>query len=94
MLEYALQQYERVGSHVGVKQCAMPVVSFTAVEQQPIAHLVKRLTSAGEKLCEQDPGANVTLLSVGAAAPLDHLGSGELIVEEISLVPVSVGHDR
>jgi hypothetical protein len=38
MLEYALQQYERIGSHVGVKQCAVPVVSFTAVKHQPIAH--------------------------------------------------------
>src|SRR5882762_9317733 len=31
---------------------------------------------------------------VGALAPLNHLGPGELIVEEISLVFVSVGHDR
>jgi hypothetical protein len=27
-----------IGSHVGVKQRAVPVVSFTAVVHQPIAH--------------------------------------------------------
>ena len=37
MLELALQQYERIGSHVGVQQRAVPVVSFAAVERQPIA---------------------------------------------------------
>jgi hypothetical protein len=38
MLEWALQQYERIRSHIGVKQCAVPVISFAAVEHQPIAH--------------------------------------------------------
>jgi hypothetical protein len=28
VLELVLQKYERIGSHVGVKQCAVPVVSF------------------------------------------------------------------
>jgi hypothetical protein len=32
VLELVLQQDERIGSHVGVKQCAVPVVSFAAVE--------------------------------------------------------------
>ena len=94
MLELVLQQYERIGSHVGVKQCAVPVVPFAAVKHQPIAHRGERLTGAWEKLREQDLRANVALLRVGALAPLDHLGTGELIVEEISLVLVSVGHDR
>src|SRR5271166_3338991 len=94
VLELALQQYERIGSHVGVEQCAVPVVSFAAVKHQPIAHRGERLDSAREKLREQDLRANVTLLSVGALAPLNHLGPGELIVEEISLVLVGVGHDR
>src|SRR5208283_5331561 len=93
VLELALQQYERIGSHVGVEQCAVPVVSFAAVEHQPIAHRGKRLNGAREKLCEQDLRANVPFFSVGALAPLDHLGPGELIVEEISLVLVSVGHE-
>jgi hypothetical protein len=35
VLELALQQYERIGSHMGVKQRAVPVVSFAAVEHQP-----------------------------------------------------------
>ena len=94
MLEFVLQQYERISSHVGVKQCAVPVVPFAAVEHQPIAHRGKRPTGAWEKLCEQDLRANVPLFSVGALTPLNHLGPGELIVEEISLVLVSVGHDR
>ena len=82
MLEWALQQYERIGSHVSVKQCAVAIVSFTAVKHQPIAHRRKRLTGAREKLREQDLRANVPLFSVGALAPLNHLGPGELIVEE------------
>src|SRR5271166_253418 len=94
VLELALQQHERIGGHVGVKQRAVPVVSFAAVKHQPIAHRGERLTGAWEKLREQDLGANVALLSVGAFAPLDHLGPRELIVEETSLVLVSVGHDR
>jgi hypothetical protein len=83
VLELALQQHERIGSHVGVKQCAVPVVSFAAVKHQPVAHRGKRLTGAWETLREQDLRANVALLSVGALAPLDHLGPGELIIEEI-----------
>src|SRR5271166_631078 len=55
---------------------------------------VSDLPGAREKLCEQDLRANVPLLSVGTLAPLNHLGPGELIVEEISLVLVNVGHDR
>src|SRR5271166_2921904 len=94
VLELALQQYERIGSHVGVKQCAVPVVSFAAVERQPIAHRGKRLAGAWEKLRKQGLRANVAPLSVGALAPLNRLGPGELIVEEISLVLVGVGHDR
>src|SRR5271166_1812866 len=94
VLELALQQYERIGSHVGVEQCAVPVVSFAAVKHQPIAHRGERLDGAWEKLREQGLRANVALLRVGALAPLDHLGPGELIVEEISLVLVSVSHDR
>jgi hypothetical protein len=94
VLELALQQYERIGSHVGVEQCAVPVVSFAAVKHQPIAHRGERLDGAREKLCEQGLRANVALLSVGAFAPFNHLGPGELIVEETSLVLVSVGHDR
>jgi hypothetical protein len=86
-----LQLYERIGSHVGVKQCAVPVVSFAAVEHQTIAHRGKRLTGAREKLREQHLSANVPLLSVGPPSPLNHLGTGELIVEEISLILVSVG---
>jgi hypothetical protein len=50
VLELALQQYERIGSHVGVKQGAVPVVSFATVKHQPIAHRGKRLTGAWEKL--------------------------------------------
>ena len=72
----------------------MPVVSFAAVEHQPIAHRGKRHTGAREKLCEQDLRANVPLFSVGALTPLNHLGPGEFIVEEISLVLIGVGHDR
>src|SRR5208283_4931228 len=72
----------------------VPVVSFAAVEHQPIAHRGKRLAGAWEKLREQDLRANVALLGVGALAPLDHLGPGELIVEEVSLVLVGVGYDR
>ena len=94
MLESTLQQYERVGSHVGVKQCAVAVVSFTAVQHQSIAHRSQRFYCSWEKLREQDLCANIPPLSVGALAPLDHLGSGELIVEEISLVVVRVGNDR
>src|SRR5271170_8527666 len=94
VLELALQQYERIGGYVGVKQRAVPVVSLAAVKHQPIAHRGKRLTGAREKLCEQHLRANVPLFSVGTLAPLNHLGPGELIVEEISLVLVSVGHDR
>src|SRR5271166_5644815 len=74
VLELALQQYERIGSHVGVQQRAVPVVSFAAVEHQPIAHRGERLAGAWEKLGEQDLRANVTLLSVGALAPLNRLG--------------------
>ena len=48
----------------------------------------------GKKLREQDLRANVPLLRVRALTPLNHLGPGELIVEEISLVFVSVGHER
>src|SRR5271166_3648769 len=94
VLELALEQYERIGGHVGVQQRAVPVVSFAAVERQPIAHRGERLGGAWEKLGEQDLRANVALLGVGALAPRNHLGPGELIVEEISLVLVSVGHDR
>src|SRR5271165_4710251 len=94
VLELALQQYERIGSRVGVEECAVPVVSFAAVKHQPIAHRGERLDGAWEKLREQGLRANVALLSVGAFAPLNHLGPGELIVEETSLVLVSVGHDR
>src|SRR5271165_4506915 len=94
VLELALQQYERIGSHIGVKQCAVPVVSFAAVEHQPIAHRGQRLAGAWEKLRKQNLRANVAFLSVGALAPLNRLGPGELIVEEISLVLVGVGHDR
>ena len=64
MLELALQQYERIGGHVGVKQRAVPVVSLAAVKHQPIAHRGKRLDGAWEKLREQDLRANVALLSL------------------------------
>src|SRR6516165_10019419 len=94
VLELALEQDERIGRHVGVQQRAVPVVSFAAVERQPIAHRGKRLRGAWEKLGEQDLRANVPLLRVGALAPRNHLGPGELLVEEISLVLVRVGHDR
>ena len=94
VLELVLHQHERIGSHVGVEQCAVPVVPLAAVEHQPIAHRGKRLIGAREKLREQDLRANVPLFSVGALAPLNHLGPGELIVEEISLVLVGVAHDR
>jgi hypothetical protein len=50
--ELALHQYESIRCHVGVKQCTVGVISFAAVEHQPIAHRGKRLTGAGEKLCE------------------------------------------
>src|SRR5271165_13723 len=69
VLELALQQYERIGSHVGVEQCAVPVVSFAAVKHQPIAHRGERLDGAWEKLREQGLRANVALLRVGAFAP-------------------------
>ena len=59
-----------------------------------LLHTAPRGFGAWEKLCEQDLRANVPLFSVGALAPLNHLGPGELIVEEISLVLVSVGHDE
>src|SRR5580700_6606310 len=94
VLELVLHQYERIRGHVGVKQCAVPVISFAAVENQPIGHRGKRFAGAREKLCEQDLRANVALVGIGALAPRNHLGPGELIVEEISLVLVSVGHDR
>jgi hypothetical protein len=42
VLELALQQYERIGSHVGVEQRAVPVVSFAAVEHQPIGRRGER----------------------------------------------------
>ncbi len=48
VLELALQQYERIGSHVGVQQCAVPVVSFAAVKHQPIAHRGERLDAPGK----------------------------------------------
>jgi hypothetical protein len=63
MFEWALQQYERIGSHVGAKQCAMAVVSSTVVKHQPIAHLGERLAGACEKLREQGLCANVALLA-------------------------------
>ena len=56
--------------------------SFAAVKHQPIAHRGERPTGAWEKLREQDLRANVSLLSVGAFAPLNRLGPGEA---EISL---------
>ena len=94
MLELALHQDERIGRHVGVKQCAVPIVSFAAVEHQPIAHRGKRLNGPRKKLREQDLRANVPLLSEGALVRLNHLGPGEFIVEKVSLILVSVGHDR
>ena len=72
----------------------MPVVSLAAVEHQPIAHRGKRLNGPREKLGEQDLRANAPLLGVGTLAPLNHLGPGELIVEEVSLVLVSAGHNQ
>jgi hypothetical protein len=33
VLESVLHQYERISSHIGVKQCAVPVISFAAVER-------------------------------------------------------------
>ena len=94
MLELVLHQYERIGSHVGVKQRAVPVVPFAAVEHQPIAHRSKRLAGPWEKLCEQDLRANVPLFSVGALTPLNHLGPGELIVEEIGPDPPQAFADQ
>ena len=61
VLELALQQYERIGSHVGVEQCAVPVISFAAVKHQPIAHRGERLDGAWKKLREQGLRANVAL---------------------------------
>ena len=81
-----LQRDERVGSHVGVEQCAVPVVSFASVENQPIAHRGKRLPGAPEKLREQSLRTDVTPFNIGAVAPRDHLSPRELIIEEISLV--------
>ena len=66
----------------------MPVVSFAAVKHQPIAHRGERLDGVWEKLREQGLRAKVALLSVGTFAPLNHLGPGELIIEETSLVLV------
>src|ERR1700683_2221889 len=43
----------------GVKQRAVPVVSFAAVEHQPIAHRGQRFNGSREKLCEQDLCANI-----------------------------------
>ena len=94
VLELVFKQYERIGSHVGVEQCAVPVVPFAAVEHQPIAHGGKRLTGAREKLHEQDLRANVAPLRRRRSRPTRSPWPGDLIVEEISLVLVSVGHDR
>ena len=49
---------------------AVPVVSFAAVEHQPIAHRGKRLRPQG-KAVREDLRANVPLFSIGALAPLD-----------------------
>ena len=62
--------------------------SLSLLSSTSRSHIGKRLNGPREKLCEQDLRANIPLLS-----PTDHLGPGELIVEEVSLVLVSVGHD-
>jgi SRSO17 transposase len=36
VLVLVLHQYERICSHVGVKQCAAPIISFAAIEHQPM----------------------------------------------------------
>jgi hypothetical protein len=36
VLELALQQDERIGSYVGVKQCAVPVVSLPPCEDDAV----------------------------------------------------------
>ncbi len=93
-LSWRSSRTQRVGGHVGVEQGAVPVVSFAAVDHQPIAHRGQRLAGPREKLREQDLRANVALLGVGALAPRNHLGPGELVVEEVTLVLVGVGDDR
>jgi hypothetical protein len=45
VLELAPHQYERIRSYVGVKQCAVPIIYFAAVEHQPIGHRGKGLAS-------------------------------------------------
>jgi hypothetical protein len=82
MLELVLYQHERICCHVGVKQCTVPVISFAAVEHQPIAHRGKRLAGSREKLREQNLRANVPLFSVGALAPLNHLGAGNACTQK------------
>jgi hypothetical protein len=62
VLELTLHQDERVGRHVGVKQGAVAIIPFAAVEDQPIAHRGQRLDRSREKLREQYLRANVALL--------------------------------
>ena len=93
VLELALQQYERIGSHVGVEQCAVPVISFAAVKHQPIAHRGERLDGAWKKLREQRLRANVALpvRDGRAAAPTNsrrELRGG--LGDESALVPRAV----
>jgi DNA topoisomerase III len=79
VLELVLHQYQRIRSHVGVKQRAVPVISFAAVQRQPIGHRGKRLAGAREKLSEQHLRANVALVGIGALAPWNHLGPGAML---------------
>ena len=74
----------------------------------PTGRAAKRMTEATgveaktiHRLLEIDPRAagsratpTIPSIAIGALAPLNHLGPGELIVEETSLVLVRVGHDR
>jgi hypothetical protein len=60
VLELVLHQYERIRSHVGVKQCAVPVISFAAVEHQLSGEVVVT-NSAGQVVPGMRPGLSSCL---------------------------------
>ena len=68
MLELVLHQYERIRSHVSVKQCAVPVVPFAAVKHQPIAETRPEVVALAKALGRKKPkGGKMTLRAMSAA---------------------------
>ncbi len=62
VLELALQQYECIGSHVGVKQGTVPVVSFAAVGDTSRSHIeVSDLLAPGKSCANRTCVQNTAL---------------------------------